>query len=34
MNGLVGKLGVEIVGVAEGARRMKTGDNYGACVEG
>jgi hypothetical protein len=32
VNGLVGKLGVEIVGVAEGARRMKAGDSYGACV--
>ena len=33
VNGLVGKLGVEIVGVAERARRMKAGDSYGACVE-
>jgi hypothetical protein len=32
MNGLVGKLGVEIAGVAEGARRMKVVDDYGACA--
>ena len=32
VNGLVGKLGVEIVGVAEGARRMKAVDSYGACM--
>jgi hypothetical protein len=31
VNGLVGKLGVEIIGVAEGARRMKIADSYGAC---
>jgi hypothetical protein len=34
VNGLVGKLGVEKVGVAERARRMKTGDSCGACVRG
>ena len=34
VNTLVGKLAIEIVGVAEGARRMKTGDSYGACVGG
>ena len=32
VNGLVGKLAIEKVGVAEGARRMKTADSYGACV--
>jgi hypothetical protein len=32
VNGLVGKLGVEIVGVAEGARWMKIADSYGTCV--
>ena len=32
VNGLVGKLGVEIVGVAEGARWMKVVDSYGACL--
>ena len=32
VNGLVGKLGVEVVGVAEGARRMKAVDSYGACM--
>ena len=33
VNGLVGKLSIEIVGVAEGARWMKAGNSYGACVE-
>jgi hypothetical protein len=32
VNGLVGKLAIEIVGVADGARRMKVGDSYGACL--
>lgn len=33
VNGLVGKLAIEIVGVAEGARRMKVADSYRACLE-